>query len=84
MNNLVNTFFGPLNKDSCVYFLFLTVIFFSLLVFFLVIELFYIIRNYKNLNIRTLMSGILIFFNLFIGYFVNRILYTMCSNSLIK
>jgi hypothetical protein len=83
MNNLINTFFGPLDKYYCIYFLFLTVIFFSLLVFFLIIELFYIMRNYKNLNIRTVMSAMLIFFNLFIGYFVSRILFTMCSKSLI-
>jgi hypothetical protein len=84
MNDLINTFFGPLNKDSCIYFLLLTVIFFSLLVFFLVIELLYIIKNYKNLNVRMFTSAILIFLNLFVGYFANRILYTMCSKSLIK
>jgi hypothetical protein len=82
MNDLLNTFFGPLNKNSCVYFLLLTVIFFTVLVFGLIIELIYIQRNFKNLNIRTFINAMLIFFNLFLGYFVNRILYTMCSNSL--
>ena len=83
MGNFLYTFFGPLNKDSCVYFLLLSVIFFSIIVFTFIIEIIYIIRNFKNINIRTFMNAILIFFNLFLGYFVNRILYSMCSNSLI-
>ena len=83
MNDLLDTLFGPLNKNSCIYFLLLTVIFFTVLVFALIIEIIYIIRNIKNLNVRTFINLILILFNLFIGYFVNRILYTMCSNSLI-
>jgi len=83
MNDLLNTFFGPLNKNSCVYFLLLTVMFFSILVFAFTIEIIYVVRNFKNLNIRTFMNAILIFFNLFLGYFVNRIFYTMCSKSLI-
>ena len=83
MNDLLDTFFGPLNKNSCIYFLLLTIIFFAVLLFALIIEIIYVIKNIKNLNIRTFINTILIFFNLFIGYFVNRILYTMCSNSLI-
>ena len=83
MNNLLNTFFGPLNKNSCIYFLLVSVIFFTVLVLALIIELVYIIRNIKNLNMRTFINPMLMFFYLFIGYLVNRILYTMCSNSLI-
>ena len=83
MNHFFQTFFGPLNKNSCVYFLLLTIFFFSILAFFLMLEIIYFIKNYKNLNIRSFMNALLIFFNLFLGYFVNRILYTMCSNSLI-
>jgi hypothetical protein len=83
MNDLLDTFFGPLNKKSCIYFLLLTVIFFAVLVFSLIIEILFVIRNFKNLTVRTFMNAVLIFFNLFLGYFVNRILYTMCSKSLI-
>ena len=83
MNDLLDTLFGPLNKNSCIYFLLISIIFFTVLVFTLIIDIIYVIRNIKNLNIRAFINPILMFFYLFIGYLVNRILYTMCSNSLI-
>lgn len=82
MNNLLYTFFGPLNKDFCIYFLFLTIIYFSVLVLALIIEIIYIIKNYNKLNLRLFINAILIFSNLFLGYFVNRILFSICNNSL--
>lgn len=83
MNDLLDTLFGPLNKNSCIYFLLVSVIFFTVLVFASIIEIIYIIRNIKNLNMRAFINPMFMFFYLFIGYLVNRILYTMCSNSLI-
>jgi hypothetical protein len=82
MSDLINIFFGPLTKNSCFYFLFVTILFFIFLIFFLFAELFYIIKNYKNFNFRMLTNTLLLLSNLFLGYFVNRLLYTMCSKSL--
>ena len=76
-------FFAPLTKDSCIYFLILSIFFFVILVFTLFADLFFIIKNFKVLNIRFFQGGILILFNVFIAYFVNRLLYTMCARSLI-
>ena len=76
-------FFAPLTKDSCIYFLILSMFFFVVLVFTLFADLFFIIKNFKVLNIRFFQGGALIAFNVFIAYFVNRLLYTMCSRSLI-
>ncbi len=76
-------FFAPLTKGSCVYFLLLSIFFFVVLVFTLFADLFFIIKNFKVLNIRFFQGGALIAFNLFIAYFVNRLLYTMCAKSLI-
>jgi len=82
MTEFLNTFFGPLTKESCIYFLFLTVFFFTFLILILFIELFYIIKNFKELSFRKLTNGFILLFNLLIGYFINRLLYTMCSKSL--
>jgi hypothetical protein len=78
----MNTYFGPLSKDSCIYFFILTVFFFSILVFALVADIFYIFKNYKELNFRVFSHGAILTFNFFIAYFVNRLLYTICSKTL--
>lgn len=82
MSDFMTTYFGPLDKQSCVYFLFLSMIFFAMLVFTLVAEALYVIKHFKELNLRVFTSGVLLLFNSFIAYFVNRLLYTMCSKSL--
>lgn len=83
MNDLLYMIFGPLHKDSCIYFLLLSIFFFSLLFFTFMIEIVYLFRNIKSLSIRHFFNAFLISFNLLLGYFVNRLLYTMCSKSLI-
>jgi hypothetical protein len=82
MSDFMATFFGPLDKDSCVYFLFLTIVFFSLFVFAVITEIIYLFKKSKELNFRILSSGLMLLFNFFIAYFVNRLLYTMCTKSL--
>jgi hypothetical protein len=79
----MNTYFGPLDKSSCVYFLIITVVFFVLLVIGLFGNLFVMIKNFKQLNFKIVSEGLIIWFNLFIAYFVNRLLYTMCTKSLV-
>ena len=78
----METYFGPLDKQSCVYFLFLSMIFFAVLVFAIITEFVFVLKNFKSLNFRLITSGLLLLFNAFIAYFVNRLLYTMCSKSL--
>ena len=82
MAGLLNTFFGPLGKEACVYFLFLTGFFLFLLIIALLGDVYYVFKHYKNIKITDITQGVLIFFNLFLAYFVNRLLYSMCSKSL--
>ena len=74
--------YGPLDKSSCVYFFALTIFFFILLVVALFSEIFMLFKDFKNLTRSKIISGILMLFNIFLAYFVNRLLYTMCSKSL--
>jgi len=82
MANLYNSIFGPLTKESCYYFLFLTGFFFFVLVLSILSEILFIYTNFNKLNFRMLSTGFLFLFNIFIVYFVNRLLYTICSKSL--
>ncbi len=82
MSDLMTTFFSPLDKQSCVYFLILSMIFFVMLVFAIITEIVFIFKNFKTLDFRIISSGILLLFNAFVAYFVNRLLYTICSKSL--
>ncbi len=76
------SFFSPLDKDACIYFLLISIAFFIGLLILLVNEAYFLITNFKRVNFRVLSSGVIIMFNVFIAYFVNRLLYTMCNKSL--
>ncbi len=76
------SFFGPLDKSACVYFLIISILFFIGLLLVLANESYFIITNLNRLNFKMISSGVIILFNIFIAYFVNRLLYTMCNKSL--
>ena len=82
MSDFMTTYFGPLNKSACNYILFFTMLFFAVLVMTIFIEIIFIFKNFRKLNFRIFVSGILLLFNSFIAYFVNRLLYSMCNKSL--
>ena len=82
MDNLLNKYFGPLPKEYCVYFYFLS-LFFG--IFFLVTLLSIVVLVFTQTNkINTLFiaNSLFVLLNLFLGYFVNRLLNTMCVRSL--
>jgi len=82
MAEFMTNYFGPLDKSACVYFLIISVIFFVTLILVLGSELLFIIQHFKSLNFRMITNGVLVLFNIFIAYFVNRLLYSMCTKSL--
>lgn len=82
MTGSFSDFFGPLDKSSCVYFLIISVIFFIGLVILVINEIYYIAVNLNKLNFKMISTGVILMFNIFLAYFVNRLLYTMCTKSL--
>ena len=82
MSEFLSQFFGPLNEGSCVYFLTISIIFFVGLIIVVLNEIYFIVTNFRRINLRMLSSGIIIMFNIFLAYFVNRLLYSMCTKSL--
>lgn len=83
-SSLIATFFGPLDRSACSYFLLITVLFFISFVFIMVSEFLVIIQMAREgkFRIRVGLYGFMVIFNIFIAYFVNRLLYTMCSRAL--
>jgi len=78
----MTTYFGPLNKVWCDYFLFLSMIMFALLVIAIFVEIVFLFKHYKTLDGRIIMNGVFMLVNAFLAYIVNRLLYTMCVKSL--
>jgi len=79
----MNTYFGPLGKESCLYFYVLSVFCGFSLVIVLITTLIYVFKNYNKINTMYFMNISLASLNLFVGYFVNRLLHTMCVRSLV-
>lgn len=75
-------FFSPLSKESCKYFYLFSIIAGVILAITFVGAVFVIITNFKKLNLVTYYSIGYILLNTFLIYFLNRLLYSMCINSL--
>ena len=82
MSDFMSNYFGPLDKSNCVYFLIISAIFFVLLVISIFGNLFILIKDYKKFDFKTVTGGLVMVFNIFLAYFVNRLLYGMCIKSL--
>jgi hypothetical protein len=83
MSDFSSMFFGPLTKDACVYFYFLTLLFFFILVLTIFSGIFIVINKRKEINFKLALQGVALFCNVFLLYFVNRLLHTMCIKSLV-
>ena len=85
MTNFMNEYFGPLSKEYCVYFYFLSIFFFFIYVIILIGVIAFIIKHYNNpakVNLAFLINSVMLLLNSIIAYFVNRLLHTMCVNSI--
>ncbi len=80
-SNFVNKFFGPLPKDYCNYFFYMSVFFFIVLTSSLASMGVMFITNYKSINLRVLMQWMYLLVNALLAYYVNRMLYSICINS---
>jgi len=76
MDNLLESFFGPLNKDYCLYFYILSVIGFILLTMMLATTLMVGITKRKGIDFYLQSVSVAIAYGIF--YFQNRLLYSMC------
>lgn len=82
MSNFMNDYFGPLGKEYCRYFYYLSIIFFIIYVILLISIIVYIVKHYNKVNLNFIINSVMVLINTLLGYFVNRLLHTMCMNSL--
>lgn len=81
MSQFIDNYFGPLGKEYCLYFYFMSMFFFVLIIISILGMLFDIMKKPKNVDINKMVISVMLLFNAIIAYFVNRLLNTMCINS---
>ena len=82
MSNFIKTYFGPLSKDWCVYFQILSMFFLFIFVTSAISAVVLGLKNYKKLNFMIVLHAVALLGNTLLAYFVNRLLHTMCMNSI--
>lgn len=88
MLDFFENYLSPLDKTSCVYFYVISAFFLVLLVVSLFTNAVFLLRNLfivkktKVLTFEVLSGALIMTFNIFLAYFVNRLLYSMCVKSL--
>ncbi len=82
MNNLMDTFFGPLGKEYCMYFYFFTVFFGIMFLLSLIPLVMYMLLNMRKITFQFILNSALGLVNGFLLYFVNRLMYSVCAKAL--
>ena len=77
----MNTYFGPLNKEWCIYFQILSMFFLFMFVTSAISVVILGVKNFKKLDFMLVLHAIALLGNTLLAYFVNRLLHTMCLNS---
>lgn len=81
-NSFMNKYFGPLPRDYCIYFYIMSIMFGILLALSAVSMTIYIVTHLNKLRMPFVINGMLVLFNLFLGYIANRLLHTMCIKAI--
>ncbi len=82
MDNFMNTYFGPIGKEYCVYFYALSIIAGITFAISLVSAVAFMVMHFNKVNTMFIANSALIVFNTFLVYISNRLLHTMCVKSL--
>ena len=77
-----DTFFGPLDKKNCLYFYILSIFFGILFVTTLISLIGGMLMYNKKMDKMVTFHLLFGLINIFVAYFVNRLLHTMCINSI--
>lgn len=78
MNEVMDYLFGPIGKEYCMYFYFLSVFAYILFIMALVSVMMMAMKG----KVKNMLNAFIVVFQPFLLYFVNRIFYSICVNSL--
>ena len=82
MASFMNTYFGPLGEEYCIYFYALSIFFGITFALSLFSVLYYMIFNFRKLNMMFVANTFFLLFNSFLAYLSNRLLNSMCMKAL--
>ena len=82
MASFMDTYFGPLPREYCMYFYYMAVIFGFLFAFNVAGLAIFAVTSFRRVNSRLMFNAFVILLNLFLAYIVNRLLYTMCVKAI--
>ena len=80
MTDIMDKLFGPMHKDFCLYFYYLSIFGFALVVISFITMLRLALTRKRNASFYVNSTMVLLGYGIF--YFQNRLLHTMCSNAL--
>ena len=77
----MDSYFGPLGKEWCLYFYVLSIFFFVAYILAIIGVIGGFVMKRKKIDALFVANGMALIFNTLLAYFVNRLLNTMCVNS---
>jgi hypothetical protein len=77
----MNSLFGPLSKNYCIYFYGMSILFFIFFVMSVVHIASHIFRRSSKLDSKFYANSVAVVFYTLLVYLLNRLMYTMCMNS---
>lgn len=81
-DNFMNSYFGPLGKEYCVYFYALSIIFGITFILSAFSIASFVVMHYKKVDAMFVANSFLVLFNTFLAYLANRLLHTMCVKTI--
>ena len=78
----MTTYFGPLNREYCVYFYALSIACGIIFVTTILSITYFMVNHIKQVNAMFIVNSCLILLNTFLAYLANRLLHTMCVKSI--
>ena len=81
MDSFMNTYFGPLGEEYCVYFYALSIFFGITFILSVISVVAYMVTHMSKIDIKFLMNTVFLLLNSFLAYLANRLLHTMCMRS---
>ena len=77
----MTTYFGPLGREYCAYFYFMSILFFVFFILSIIGVLSAVIMKGKKMDFMFILNSSMLILNTLLAYFVNRLLNTMCKGS---
>jgi ABC-type multidrug transport system permease subunit len=81
MSEFMTTYFGPLGREYCAYFYFMSILFFVFFILSIIGVLSAVIMKGKKMDFMFILNSSMLILNTLLAYFVNRLLNTMCKGS---